>query len=183
MLICTILLLLFRSCRIKLGFPYSSVGKESPCNARDPGSIPGSLRLAGEGIGYTLQCSWVSLVAQLVKLTIFSRYIMKVNTLAFTWHKNLTPSKWIWIYLWENWYLVANMNLLLHLMWGLLFKERDNEEKYITGYINIYHCVYLLHFKTQIILFHLPIFFRKICSYMYKSIYEKTLSDSRLSVM
>ena len=36
-------------------------------NAGGPGSIPGSGRSAGEGIGYPLQCSWVSLVAQLVK--------------------------------------------------------------------------------------------------------------------
>ena len=50
-----------------LGFPDSSVGKESTCNARDPGSIPGSGRSAGEGIGYPLQYSWASLVAQLVK--------------------------------------------------------------------------------------------------------------------
>ena len=50
-----------------LGFPDSSAGKESPCNAGDPGSIPGSGRSAGEGIGYPLQYSWASLVAQLVK--------------------------------------------------------------------------------------------------------------------
>ena len=44
---------------IDVGFPDSSVGKESSCNARDSRSIPGSGRSAGEGIG--------SLVAQLVK--------------------------------------------------------------------------------------------------------------------
>ena len=49
------------------GFPHSSVGKESACNAGDPGSIRGSGRSAGEGIGYPLQYSWASLVAQLVK--------------------------------------------------------------------------------------------------------------------
>ena len=48
-------------------FPHSSVGKESPCNARDPGSIPGSERSAGEGIYYPLQYSWASFVAQLGK--------------------------------------------------------------------------------------------------------------------
>ena len=31
------------------------------------GSIPGLGRSAGEGIGYPLQCSWASLMAQLVK--------------------------------------------------------------------------------------------------------------------
>ena len=45
----------------------SSVGKECTCSAGDPGSIPGLGRFAGEGIGYPLQYSWVSLVAQLVK--------------------------------------------------------------------------------------------------------------------
>ena len=49
------------------GFPDSSVGKESACNVGDPGLIPGSGRSTGEGIGYLLQYSWASLVAQLVK--------------------------------------------------------------------------------------------------------------------
>ena len=49
------------------GFSDSSVGKESACNAEDSGSIPGSGRSAGKGIGYSLQYSWASLVAQLVK--------------------------------------------------------------------------------------------------------------------
>ena len=35
-----------------LGFPDSSVGKESTCNVGDPGSIPGAGRSAGEGKGY-----------------------------------------------------------------------------------------------------------------------------------
>ena len=49
------------------GFTSISAGKESTCNAGDPGSISGSGRSAGEGIGYPLQFSWASLVAQLVK--------------------------------------------------------------------------------------------------------------------
>ena len=48
-------------------FSDSSVGKESACNAWDPSSIPGSGRSTGEGIGYPLQSSWASPVAQLVK--------------------------------------------------------------------------------------------------------------------
>ena len=48
-------------------FPDSSVGKESACNAGDPGLILGLGRSPGEGIGYPLQYSWPSLVAQLVK--------------------------------------------------------------------------------------------------------------------
>ena len=50
-----------------MGFTGSSGGKECACNAGDPNSIPGLGRSAGEGIGYPLQYSWASLVAQLVK--------------------------------------------------------------------------------------------------------------------
>ena len=39
------------------GFPYSSVDKESACNAGDPGLIPGSGRPSGEGNGNPLQYS------------------------------------------------------------------------------------------------------------------------------
>ena len=49
------------------GFPGSSAGKESTCNAQDPGLIPGLGRSIGEGIGFLLQYSWASLVAQMVK--------------------------------------------------------------------------------------------------------------------
>ena len=50
-----------------MGFPDSSVGKESVCNAGEPGSIPGLGRSPGEGIGYPPQYSWASLMAQTVK--------------------------------------------------------------------------------------------------------------------
>ena len=46
---------------IRLGFPDSSIGTESACNAGDPSLIPGSGRSAGEGIGYPLQYPWASL--------------------------------------------------------------------------------------------------------------------------
>ena len=39
------------------GFPDSSVGEKSACSAGDSGSIFGSGRPAGEGIGYPLQYS------------------------------------------------------------------------------------------------------------------------------
>ena len=63
-------------------FSYNSVGKESACNIGDPGSIPGSGRSPAEGIGYLLQCSWASLVAQLVK---------KVKSLSRVW---LSATQW-----------------------------------------------------------------------------------------
>ena len=43
---------------IQEGFPHSSVGKESACNAGDPSSIPGSGRSTEEGMGYPCQSSW-----------------------------------------------------------------------------------------------------------------------------
>ena len=49
-----------------MDFLDRSVDKESAYNAGDPGSIPGSGRSAGKGVGYPLQYSWASLVAQLV---------------------------------------------------------------------------------------------------------------------
>ena len=52
---------------VYLGFSGSSVGKESACNAGDPGLIPGSERSTGEGIGYPHQYSWASFMAQLIK--------------------------------------------------------------------------------------------------------------------
>ena len=65
-------------------FPYSSLGKESASNAGDPSSIPGSGRSPGEGIGYQLQYTWFSLVAQLVK------------NLPAMWET------WIWYLGWED---------------------------------------------------------------------------------
>ena len=53
--------------KVLLGFPDSSVGKESACIAGDSSLIPGLRRSAAEGIGYPLQYSWASLVVQLVK--------------------------------------------------------------------------------------------------------------------
>ena len=47
-------------CELLLGFPGSSVGKESAFNAGDSGSIPRSGRSHREGIEYPLQYSWAS---------------------------------------------------------------------------------------------------------------------------
>ena len=49
------------------GFPGSSAGKESACNAGDPGSISSLGRSPGEGTGSSLQDSQASLVTQTVK--------------------------------------------------------------------------------------------------------------------
>ena len=59
----------------------SSAGKEPACNAGHPGSIPGSGRSPGEGIGYPLQFSWASLVAQMVKnlLTVWENWLQSLG--------------------------------------------------------------------------------------------------------
>ena len=50
-----------------MAFHGGSDGKESACNTVDPSSIPELGSSSGEGIGYPLQNSWTSLVAQVVK--------------------------------------------------------------------------------------------------------------------
>ena len=42
-----------------MGFPDGSDGRESTCNAEDPGLIPGSAKSLGEGNGYPFQYSWL----------------------------------------------------------------------------------------------------------------------------
>ena len=49
---------LFVTSTIKKGFPDSSVGKESTCNAAGPASIPGSGRSAAEGIRLPTPVFW-----------------------------------------------------------------------------------------------------------------------------
>ena len=55
-----------RTC-IRASLRAQLVKNLSACNAGDLGSIPGLERSTEEGIGYPLQYSWASLVAQLVK--------------------------------------------------------------------------------------------------------------------
>ena len=50
-----------------------AVSKELTCNAGDPGLIPRSGRYTGEGIGYPLQYSWASLVAQWWRICLQNR--------------------------------------------------------------------------------------------------------------
>ena len=67
------------------------------CNAGDPGSIPGSGRSAGEGIGYPFQYSWASLLAQLIKNpcamweTCFDPWVGKIP-----WRRKRLPTPVFW---------------------------------------------------------------------------------------
>ena len=71
-------------------FPDGSVVKNLPANAGDPSSIPGSGRFAGEGIGYPLQYSWISLVVQLVKNP---PAMQKIWVLSLGWEDSLEKGK------------------------------------------------------------------------------------------
>ena len=55
------------SCVFIQGFPSNSAGKESACNAGDPVWFLGREDPPVRGIGYPLQYSWASLVAQTIK--------------------------------------------------------------------------------------------------------------------
>ena len=80
-----------------LGFHENSVGKESACDAGDPGLIPGLERSPGEGIDYPLQSSWASLVIQLVTNRWrcgrpgFSPWVGKIP-----WRREWLPSPVFW---------------------------------------------------------------------------------------
>ena len=74
------------------GFPDGLAGKESACNARDPSSIPGSGRFTEEELGYPLQYSWASLVAQLIRnLPAFDPWVGKIP-----WRKERLPTLVFW---------------------------------------------------------------------------------------
>ena len=80
-----------------LGFPERSAGRESACNAGDPGLTPGSGRSAGEGTDYTPLCSWAFLVAQLVKTPLqcgrpeFNPWVWKTP-----WRRERLPTPVFW---------------------------------------------------------------------------------------
>ena len=80
-----------------MGFPDSSVGKESTCNAGDLGLIPGSGRSTREGIGYPLQYSWGFLVVHLVKNPLqcrrpwFDSWVGKIS-----WRRERLPTPVFW---------------------------------------------------------------------------------------
>ena len=96
-----------------VGFPDSSVGKESACNAGDSSLIPGSGRSAGEGIGYPLQYSWASLVAQLVK------------------NPPAMQETWVWSLGWEDALEKGKTTHSSILAWRILWDCRVSLEKAI----------------------------------------------------
>ena len=81
------------ACSLEEGFPHSSVGKESACNAKDPSLIPRLGRSAGEGVGYPFQYSWASLVAQLVKNlhAMWKTWVWKIP-----WRRERLPTPVFW---------------------------------------------------------------------------------------
>ena len=115
-----------------MGFPHSSVGKESACDAGGPSSIPGSGRSAGEGIGYPFQYSWAFLVAQLPKNppaiweTGFDPWVGKIP-----WRRERLPTPVFWPREFQGLYspCVAKS-------WTWL---RDFHSHFISKYVPLYH--------------------------------------------
>ena len=72
---------------LRQGFPGGSVGKESACNAGDPGSIPGLGRSPGEGKGHTLQYSGLEnstdqgVAKSQIRLSDFQFHVLRRSTL------------------------------------------------------------------------------------------------------
>ena len=79
-------------------FRGSSAGKESACNAGDPGSIPGLKRSTEEGTGYLFQYSWASLVAQLVKnmLAMWENWTQIFWAGKIPWRRERVPTPVFW---------------------------------------------------------------------------------------
>ena len=85
------------------GFPCSSAGKESSCNAGATGSIPGSGRSPREGIGYPFQYSWAFLVAQMViclqcRRPWFNSWVGKIP-----WRREGLPTPVFWPGEFQSW--------------------------------------------------------------------------------
>ena len=74
--------------KCKNSFPGRTAGKEFACNAGEPGLIPELGRSPGEGLGYPLQYSWTSLVAQMIK---------NLPVMQETW-----TDSWIWKIPWRR---------------------------------------------------------------------------------
>ena len=126
------------------GFPGSSAGKESACNAdswiRFLGSIPGSGRSAEEEIGYPLQYSWVALVAQLVKNipTMWETWVLSLGG-KILWRRERLPTPVFWpgeFYgLYSPWGHKASdtteqlsLSLFLQTLWHLLLLHLKAEQ-------------------------------------------------------
>ena len=87
----------------------SSADKESTCNTGDPGSILGSGRSPGEGVGYPLQYSWASLVAQ------------AVMNLPAMWET------WVWSLSWEDLLEKGKVTHSSFLAWRIPWTEEPGE--------------------------------------------------------
>ena len=107
-------------------FLGSSAGKESPCNAGDPSSIPGSGRSAGEGLVYPFQYSWASLWFSWWRMCLqcgrpgFSPWVGKIP-----WRRQRLPTLVFWPgefpgYLWGCKELDTTEQLSLHFTWPCL---------------------------------------------------------------
>ena len=107
----------------KLGFPDSSVGKESTCNAGHPGLIPESRKFTGEGKGYPFQYSWASIVAQLIK------------TLPVMWET------WVWSLSWKNPLEKGNATHSRFLAWRIRWSMGSQSWTWLSNFHFTFHWI------------------------------------------
>ena len=93
---------------VLLGFPWSSAGKESTCNAGDLVSIPVLGRYTGEGKGYPLQYSGLenSIDCIVYGVTKSQTRLSDLHSLLWDWNEN-----WPFSVLWP---LLSFPNLLAY---------------------------------------------------------------------
>ena len=79
-----------------MGFPHSSVGRESTCNVVDLGLIPGLGRSPGEGKGYPLQYSGLENPMDFIVHGVAKSHTRLSNFhflfLSLSWTRNSSPS-------------------------------------------------------------------------------------------
>jgi len=128
-----------------MGFPDSSVGKESACNAGDPSWIPESGRSAGEAIDYPHQYSWASLVASACNMGDLG----SIPGLNIPWRRERLPTPVFWPEEFHG----------LYSPWGR--KESDKTERLSLSRSHKYYFLLYLHMFI----------FRFLCTLIYISIF------------
>ena len=120
---------------IESSFPDSSIGKESTCNAGDPGLIPGSGRSPGEGIGYSFQYSWGSWWLSWERICLqcgrpgFDSWVEKIP-----WRREILPTPVFWPWEFHG----------LYSLWGC--KESDTTER--LSLFRVYWCFLFIKLPT-----------------------------------
>ena len=146
-----------------MGFPHSSVGKESACNTGGLGLIPGLGRSTREGIGYPFQYSWASLVAQLLKNPQCGRPGFDPWVGKIPWSRERLPTPVFWpgefhgLYSpWDHKESDTNGRLSLSFCWSIVSSMKAYFQRKVWVDYKVFEC---LHVWSSLS-FHLLILYR-----------------------